>query len=189
MPHSSRSPQPDRWFMRSFLLCARQLELCWIVDPEKSGECERRRAAVKLGAQPAGAGGIAAGDTRIYAGRQGGPMSGRGGGYEYRGDGGWYSRRKLLAARRGFDGGARVDGLRRGCLRVHGAMMRAAAAAAKGQACLAVPGQHSGNRRQPEKKNQRNGERSPHQTRFTIMPSTLESRQPQNLVRYDRAIA
>ena len=158
--------------------CARQLEWCWRVDPEDSGECERRRAAVKLGAQPAGAGGIAAGDTRIDACGQGGPMRGRGGSYEYRGDGGWYGRGKLRAAGRRFDCEAGIAILRRVCLRVHGAMVHAAAAAAEGQARLAVPGQHRGNRRQPEKKNQRNGERSPHQTRFTIMPSRLELGNP-----------
>lgn len=144
-------------------------------DPEDSGESQGRRAAVKLGEQPPGAGGVATGDTRIDSRSQGGPMGGFGGCNEHPGDGGGNGAGKLGAARRGFDGEAGAAGLGRVCLRVHGAMMGAAAAAAERQACVAAPWQQSGNGREPEKNNQRNGERSTHGTRFTIMPSLLEA--------------
>lgn len=147
---------------------------------EDSGEGKRRRAAIELHPLAPGPRGFTAYNPQTDAGHQGWTLCGRRRGEEDRRDHRGSGARELRAARGGPD--ARPLAAVRGSgIRVHRAMVRSVTPAAKGQAHIFAPRQKRGNGRQPEKKNQRNGQSTAHRTqRMTIMPPRLETWQFQN---------
>ena len=163
--HPPRSPPPDRlmtreWRRSRIAWGRRTRQNCHSSDPENSGERRGRRAAVQLGAEPAGTGCLSARDPRVDTRNLGRPFRGCGGGHEQSPQRSGQAAGEFRAVRgRGKNRPGSIV-LRCGL----GAVMRTLAPAAERQARFCVPRHERGQGRQPEEQNQRDGKNPPHST-------------------------
>ena len=146
-------------------------------DRQDSGEFGGRRAAIDRGTQPGCARCLEPQHPRNNRGPESRPRAGRRGSYKYGSNGGRRYRGKCGTAGWSLEPRPRNPALHR----VHRAVVGPLPAAAVRQAHVPAPRGQGHKGRQPEEQNQRNGKGAPHGTRTTIMPSSVETRQCQNV--------